>query len=96
MIQKFLLGKLPEFCTSLQRVAELKGTKQTATCSAASTSSHPVKRKTIDTENTDLKRVKGKESKILIKHSPESSHFILNVFVVLLWFFLFLWKCMLS
>ncbi|KGL93624.1 Zinc finger protein 830, partial [Charadrius vociferus] len=41
-----------------QRVAELKGTKQTATCSAASTSSHPVKRKTIDTENTDLKRVK--------------------------------------
>ncbi|KAF1562607.1 UNVERIFIED_CONTAM: hypothetical protein FQV15_0017894, partial [Eudyptes pachyrhynchus] len=39
-----------------QRVAELKGTKQTATGSAASTSSHPVKRKTIDTENTELKR----------------------------------------
>ncbi|NXY70087.1 ZN830 protein, partial [Glareola pratincola] len=38
-----------------QRVAELKGTKQTATSSAASTSSHPVKRKTVDTENTDLK-----------------------------------------
>ncbi|NXN66224.1 ZN830 protein, partial [Himantopus himantopus] len=67
-----------------QRVAELKGTKQTTTCSAASTSSHPVKRKTIDTENTDLKRVKGKESKILTKHSPESSHFIFNVFVGLL------------
>ncbi|KFW09832.1 Zinc finger protein 830, partial [Fulmarus glacialis] len=42
-----------------QRVAELKGTKQTATGSAASTSSHPVKRKTVDTENTELKRVKG-------------------------------------
>ncbi|KFM08158.1 Zinc finger protein 830, partial [Aptenodytes forsteri] len=50
-----------------QRVAELKGTKQTATGSAASTSSHPVKRKTIDTENTELKKVKGKERKILIK-----------------------------
>ncbi|XP_009883752.1 PREDICTED: zinc finger protein 830 [Charadrius vociferus] len=47
----------------LDRVAELKGTKQTATCSAASTSSHPVKRKTIDTENTDLKRVKGEDEK---------------------------------
>ncbi|NXC13366.1 ZN830 protein, partial [Corythaeola cristata] len=43
-----------------QRVAELKGTKQTATVSAASTSSHPVKRKTVDTDNTELKRVKGK------------------------------------
>ncbi|KFO70085.1 Zinc finger protein 830, partial [Cuculus canorus] len=41
-----------------QRVAELKGTKQTASGSAASTSSHPVKRKTIDTENTELKRLK--------------------------------------
>ncbi|KFZ67788.1 Zinc finger protein 830, partial [Podiceps cristatus] len=48
-----------------QRVAELKGTKQTATGSAASTSSHPIKRKTVDTENADLKRVKGKERKIL-------------------------------
>ncbi|NWX12485.1 ZN830 protein, partial [Aegotheles bennettii] len=42
-----------------QRVAELKGTKQTATSSAASTSSHPIKRKTADTENTELKRIKG-------------------------------------
>ncbi|KFW87386.1 Zinc finger protein 830, partial [Manacus vitellinus] len=50
-----------------QRVAELKGTKQTATGSAAGTSSHPVKRKTVDTENTELKRVKGEERKILIK-----------------------------
>ncbi|NXF46783.1 ZN830 protein, partial [Oceanites oceanicus] len=40
-----------------QRVAELKGTKQTATGSTASTSSHPVKRKTVDTENTELKRL---------------------------------------
>uniref|UniRef100_A0A8C5NQN9 Zinc finger protein 830 n=1 Tax=Junco hyemalis TaxID=40217 RepID=A0A8C5NQN9_JUNHY len=40
-----------------ERVAELKGTKQTATGSAAGTSSHPVKRKTVETENTDLKRV---------------------------------------
>ncbi|NXE90081.1 ZN830 protein, partial [Menura novaehollandiae] len=47
-----------------QRVAELKGTKQTATGSAAGTSSHPVKRKTADTESTDLKRLKGKERKI--------------------------------
>ncbi|NXT17624.1 ZN830 protein, partial [Syrrhaptes paradoxus] len=54
-----------------QRVAELKGTKQTATGSAASTLSHPVKRKTVDTENTELKRVKGKERKILIKYLPE-------------------------
>ncbi|NXL94915.1 ZN830 protein, partial [Alectura lathami] len=46
-----------------QRVAELKGTKQTAPDSAASASSHPVKRKTVDTENTELKRVKGKERK---------------------------------
>ncbi|NXE24943.1 ZN830 protein, partial [Ardeotis kori] len=56
-----------------QRVAELKGTKQSATASAPSTSSHPVKRKTVDTEDTELKRVKGKERKILIKHLPESS-----------------------
>ncbi|NWX46110.1 ZN830 protein, partial [Steatornis caripensis] len=46
-----------------QRVAELKGTKQTAAGSAPSTSSHPVKRKTVDTENTESKRVKGKERK---------------------------------
>ncbi|GAB0183071.1 zinc finger protein 830 [Grus japonensis] len=46
-----------------ERVAELKGTKQTATGSAASTSSHPVKRKTVDTENTELKRVKGTDEK---------------------------------
>ncbi|XP_010162818.1 zinc finger protein 830, partial [Antrostomus carolinensis] len=45
------------------RVAELKGTKQTAAGSAASTSSQPVKRKTIDTENTELKRVKGTDEK---------------------------------
>ncbi|NXY22385.1 ZN830 protein, partial [Atrichornis clamosus] len=57
-----------------QRVAELKGTKQPATGSAAGTSSQPVKRKTADTENTDLKRVKGKETKILTKHLPESRH----------------------
>ncbi|NWS56590.1 ZN830 protein, partial [Chunga burmeisteri] len=60
-----------------QRVAELKGTKQTPTVSAASTSSYPVKRKTVDTENTELKRVKGKERKILIKYLPESRHFVL-------------------
>ncbi|NXD81774.1 ZN830 protein, partial [Halcyon senegalensis] len=57
-----------------QRVAELKGTKQTASGSAASTSSLPVKRKTVDTENTELKRVKGKKRKILSKHLPASSH----------------------
>ncbi|XP_010291488.1 PREDICTED: zinc finger protein 830, partial [Phaethon lepturus] len=45
------------------RVAELKGTKQTAAGSSASTSSHPVKRKTVDTENTELKRVKGTDEK---------------------------------
>ncbi|XP_010079641.1 PREDICTED: zinc finger protein 830, partial [Pterocles gutturalis] len=45
------------------RVAELKGTKQTATGSAASTLSHPVKRKTVDTENTELKRAKGTDEK---------------------------------
>ncbi|XP_009869238.1 PREDICTED: zinc finger protein 830, partial [Apaloderma vittatum] len=44
------------------RVAELKGTKQTATGSAASTS-HPVKRKTVDAENTELKKVKGTDEK---------------------------------
>ncbi|NXK91118.1 ZN830 protein, partial [Formicarius rufipectus] len=58
-----------------QRVAELKGTKQVVTGSAAGTSSHPVKRKTVDTEDTELKRIKGKERKICIKHLPESSHF---------------------
>ncbi|NWT60309.1 ZN830 protein, partial [Erythrocercus mccallii] len=42
-----------------QKVAELKGTKQTATGLAAGTSSHPVKRRTVETENTDLKRLKG-------------------------------------
>ncbi|XP_010013868.1 PREDICTED: zinc finger protein 830, partial [Nestor notabilis] len=62
-IREFLLGKLHECCASLQRVAELKGTKQTAAGSAASTSSHPVKRKTVDTENTELKRVKGTDEK---------------------------------
>ncbi|NXI52915.1 ZN830 protein, partial [Chloroceryle aenea] len=53
-----------------QRLAELKGTKQTASGSAASTSSLSVKRKTVDTENTELKRVKGKKIKILSKHLP--------------------------
>ncbi|KAL2308133.1 hypothetical protein Nmel_001135 [Mimus melanotis] len=46
-----------------ERVAELKGTKQTATGSVAGTSSHPVKRKTVETENTDLKKVKGTDEK---------------------------------
>ncbi|KAM4907107.1 zinc finger protein 830 [Sylvia borin] len=46
-----------------ERIAELKGTKQTATGSTAGTSSHPVKRKTVETENTDLKRVKGTDEK---------------------------------
>ncbi|XP_068051440.1 zinc finger protein 830 [Anomalospiza imberbis] len=46
-----------------ERVAELKGTKQTATGSSAGTSSHPVKRKTVETENTDLKRLKGTDEK---------------------------------
>ncbi|XP_008944987.1 PREDICTED: zinc finger protein 830, partial [Merops nubicus] len=45
------------------RVAELKGTKQAVTASAASTSSLPVKRKTVDTEDVELKRVKGTEEK---------------------------------
>ncbi|NXG50463.1 ZN830 protein, partial [Psilopogon haemacephalus] len=49
-----------------QKVAELKGMKQTATGSAASTSAHSVKRKTVDTENAELKRVKGEERKILL------------------------------
>lgn len=62
---------------SLQRVAELKGTKQTATGSAAGTSSHPVKRKTVETENTDLKRVKGNEREMLARICP---FYILNVF----------------
>ncbi|NXR95388.1 ZN830 protein, partial [Hypocryptadius cinnamomeus] len=53
-----------------QRVAELKGTKQTATGSAAGTSSHPVKRKTVETENTDLKRVKGNEREMLVRTHP--------------------------
>ncbi|NWT90479.1 ZN830 protein, partial [Lanius ludovicianus] len=55
-----------------QRVAELKGTKQTATGSGAGTSSHPVKRKTIETENTDLKRVKGNEREMLARIHPPS------------------------
>ncbi|NXB07031.1 ZN830 protein, partial [Cnemophilus loriae] len=63
-----------------QRVAELKGTKQTATGSAAGTSSHPVKRKTAETENTDLKRVKGNERKMLARIHP---FYILNVFGLL-------------
>ncbi|XP_032037002.1 zinc finger protein 830 [Aythya fuligula] len=46
-----------------ERVAELKGTKQTATGPAASTSSKPAKRKTVDTENAELKRAKGTEEK---------------------------------
>ncbi|XP_009075667.1 PREDICTED: zinc finger protein 830, partial [Acanthisitta chloris] len=46
-----------------ERVAELKGTKQTTTGSAAGTSSHPVKRKSVDTENTEIKRVKGTDEK---------------------------------
>ncbi|XP_062425652.1 zinc finger protein 830 isoform X2 [Rhea pennata] len=45
-----------------ERVAELKGTKQTAAGSAASTSSHPVKRKN-EAENTELKRTKGSDDK---------------------------------
>ncbi|NXO05929.1 ZN830 protein, partial [Oriolus oriolus] len=53
-----------------QRVAELKGTKQSATGSAAGTSSHPVKRKTVETENTDLKRVKGNEREMLSRIHP--------------------------
>ncbi|NWZ04574.1 ZN830 protein, partial [Agelaius phoeniceus] len=63
-----------------QRVAELKGTKQTATGSAAGTSSHPVKRKTVETENTDLKRVKGNEREMLARIRP---FYILNVFGLL-------------
>ncbi|NWU32544.1 ZN830 protein, partial [Dyaphorophyia castanea] len=63
-----------------QRVAELKGTKQTATGSAAGTSSHPVKRKTVETENTDLKRVKGNETGMLARIHP---FYILNVFGLL-------------
>ncbi|NXO28189.1 ZN830 protein, partial [Cisticola juncidis] len=60
-----------------QRVAELKGTKQTATGSAAGTSSHTVKRKTVETENTDLKRVKGNEREMLARIHP---FYILNDF----------------
>ncbi|NXV64852.1 ZN830 protein, partial [Molothrus ater] len=63
-----------------QRVAELKGTKQAATGSAAGTSSHPVKRKTVETENTDLKRVKGNEREMLARIRP---FYILNVFGLL-------------
>ncbi|NXR20982.1 ZN830 protein, partial [Cinclus mexicanus] len=63
-----------------QRVAELKGTKQTATGSAAGTSSHPVKRKTVEAENTDLKRVKGNEIEILARIHP---FYILNGFGLL-------------
>ncbi|XP_010177533.1 PREDICTED: zinc finger protein 830 [Mesitornis unicolor] len=46
-----------------ERVAELKGTKQTATVAAPSTSAHPVKRKTVDTEDAELKRLKGTDEK---------------------------------
>ncbi|XP_068792355.1 zinc finger protein 830 [Struthio camelus] len=46
-----------------ERVAELKGTKQAASGSAAGTSSHPVKRKNADAENTELKRAKGADEK---------------------------------
>ncbi|NWI47696.1 ZN830 protein, partial [Picathartes gymnocephalus] len=53
-----------------QRVAELKGTKQMAAGLATGTSSHPVKRKTVETENTDLKRVKGNERKMLARNHP--------------------------
>uniref|UniRef100_A0A8C5X014 Zinc finger protein 830 n=1 Tax=Malurus cyaneus samueli TaxID=2593467 RepID=A0A8C5X014_9PASS len=60
-----------------ERVAELKGTKQTATGSAVGTSSHPVKRKTVETENTDLKRVKGNETEMLARIHP---FYILNAF----------------
>ncbi|NXS18593.1 ZN830 protein, partial [Mystacornis crossleyi] len=63
-----------------QRVAELKGTKQTATGSAAGTSSHPVKRKTVETENADLKRVKGNERGMLARIHP---FYIFNVFGLL-------------
>ncbi|NWH36231.1 ZN830 protein, partial [Chloropsis hardwickii] len=63
-----------------QRVAELKGTKQTATGSAAGTSSHPVKRKTVETENADLKRVKGNQREMLARIHP---FYILNVFGLL-------------
>ncbi|NXU96979.1 ZN830 protein, partial [Cettia cetti] len=63
-----------------QRVAELKGTKQTATGSPAGTSSHPVKRRTVETENTDLKRVKGNERETLARIHP---FYILNAFGLL-------------
>ncbi|XP_072185699.1 zinc finger protein 830 [Excalfactoria chinensis] len=46
-----------------ERVAELKGAKQAASGSAASTSSQPVKRKTADAESTQLKRSKGTDDK---------------------------------
>ncbi|KAM6444962.1 zinc finger protein 830 [Rhynochetos jubatus] len=50
-----------------ERVAELKGAKQTApgtaASTAASTSAHPVKRKTVDAENAELKRLKGTDEK---------------------------------
>ncbi|NXQ26485.1 ZN830 protein, partial [Alaudala cheleensis] len=63
-----------------QKVAELKGTKQTATGSAAGTSSLPVKRKTVETENTDLKRVKGNEREMLARIHP---FYVLNAFGLL-------------
>ncbi|KFP72228.1 Zinc finger protein 830, partial [Acanthisitta chloris] len=53
-----------------QRVAELKGTKQTTTGSAAGTSSHPVKRKSVDTENTEIKRVKVGSSHWFASNHP--------------------------
>ncbi|XP_021244179.1 zinc finger protein 830 [Numida meleagris] len=46
-----------------EKVAELKGAKQAASGSAASTSSQPVKRKTVDAESTQLKRTKGTDDK---------------------------------
>ncbi|NXP40537.1 ZN830 protein, partial [Leiothrix lutea] len=63
-----------------QRIAELKGTKQTGTGSAAGTASHPVKRKTVETENTDLKRVKGNEREMLARIHP---FYILSAFGLL-------------
>uniref|UniRef100_A0A8C2UDT5 Zinc finger protein 830 n=1 Tax=Coturnix japonica TaxID=93934 RepID=A0A8C2UDT5_COTJA len=56
--QTHVLGK--QHC---ERVAELKGAKQAASGSAASTSAHPVKRKTADGESTQLKKSKGTDDK---------------------------------
>ncbi|NWU91543.1 ZN830 protein, partial [Upupa epops] len=68
-----------------QRVAELKGAKQAAGGSAASTSSHPVKRKNVDTENTDLKRAKGEERKLLITPLQHQALSHLECFWFSLW-----------